>query len=41
VKSSTDLWSLEALIALRSDGFFDSLIDQKSSGLGVLKQLGL
>jgi len=41
VKSVTDLLGLAADIALRSNGFFDSLIDQKSSGLGVLKQLGL
>jgi uncharacterized protein involved in outer membrane biogenesis len=41
VKSPTDLMGLAADIALRSNGFFDSLIDQKSSGLGVLKQLGL
>jgi hypothetical protein len=41
VKSSTDLTSLAALIYLRSDGFFDSLVDQKKSGLDVLKQLGL
>ncbi len=32
---------LAADIALHSDGFFDSLVDQKKSGLGVLKQLGL
>jgi uncharacterized protein involved in outer membrane biogenesis len=41
VKSPTDLMGLAADIALRSNGFFDSLIDQKSSGFGVLKQLGL
>jgi hypothetical protein len=41
VKSPTDLTSLAALIYLRSDGFFDSLVDQKKSGLDVLKQLGL
>ncbi len=41
VKSPTDLLGLAADIALRSNGFFDSLIGQKSSGLGVLKQLGL
>jgi uncharacterized protein involved in outer membrane biogenesis len=41
VKSQTDLAGLAALIYLRSDGFFDSLVDQKKSGLDVLKQLGL
>jgi len=41
VKSTTDLLGLAADIALRSGGFFDSLVEQKSSGLGVLKQLGL
>jgi len=41
VKSATDLMGLAADIALRSDGFFDSLVDQKNPGLGVLKQLGL
>ena len=41
VKSLTDLAGLAADIALRSNGFFDSLVDQKNSGSGVLKQLGL
>jgi uncharacterized protein involved in outer membrane biogenesis len=41
VKSQTDLLGLAADIALHSNGFFDPLVDQKSSGLGVLKQLGL
>jgi uncharacterized protein involved in outer membrane biogenesis len=41
VKSQTDLMGLAADIALHSNGFFDSLFGQKSSGLGVLKQLGL
>jgi hypothetical protein len=41
VKSQTDLAGLAALVYLRSDGFFDSLVDQKKSGLDVLKQLGL
>jgi uncharacterized protein involved in outer membrane biogenesis len=41
VKSEKDLVGLAALIYLRSDGFFDSLVDQKKSGLDVLKQLGL
>jgi len=41
VKSVADLTGLAADIALRSDGFFDTLIDPKSSGLGALKKLGL
>ena len=41
VKSLADLTGLAADIALRSNGFFDALIDQKKSGLGALKQLGL
>ena len=41
VKTTADLMGLVADIALHSDGFFDSLVDQKNSGLGVLKQLGL
>jgi hypothetical protein len=41
VKSQADLAGLGAFIYLRSDGFFDSLVDQKKSGLDVLKQLGL
>jgi uncharacterized protein involved in outer membrane biogenesis len=41
VKSQVDLASLAALIYLRSDGFFDSLVDQKKSGSDILKQLGL
>ena len=41
VKSQIDLTGLVAAIALHSDGFFDSLVDQKKSGLGILKQLGL
>ena len=41
VKSPADLMGLAADIALHSDGFFDSLVDQKKPGLGVLKQLGL
>jgi hypothetical protein len=32
---------LAALIYLRSDGFFDSLVDQKKSGVDILKQFGL
>jgi hypothetical protein len=40
VKSPTDLAGLAALVVLRSDGFFDSLVDQKKPGLDVLKQLG-
>jgi uncharacterized protein involved in outer membrane biogenesis len=41
VKSPADLAGLGALIYLRSDGFFDSLVDHKKSGLDILKQLGL
>jgi hypothetical protein len=41
VKSLTDLASLAPLIYLHSDGFFDSLVDQKNPGLDILKQLGL
>jgi hypothetical protein len=41
VKSQADLGGLEALIVLRGNGFFESLVDQKKSGLDVLKQLGL
>jgi uncharacterized protein involved in outer membrane biogenesis len=41
VKSLADLTGLAADIALHSNGFFDSLVGQKNSGLGVLKQLGL
>jgi len=41
VKSNVDLWSLEADIALRSNGFFDFMAGQNKSGLDVLKQLGL
>jgi uncharacterized protein involved in outer membrane biogenesis len=41
VKTTTDLLGLAADIALRSNGFFDFLVDPKSSGLGALKQLGL
>ncbi len=41
VKSQNDLAGLEVLIELRSNGFFDSLVDHKKSGLDVLKQLGL
>jgi uncharacterized protein involved in outer membrane biogenesis len=41
VKSLADLTGLAADIALHSNGFFDSLVGQKNSGLGILKQLGL
>jgi uncharacterized protein involved in outer membrane biogenesis len=41
VKSPTDLAGLAVFIELRSNGFFDSLADQKKPGLDVLKQLGL
>jgi hypothetical protein len=41
VKSATDLAGLGALVILRSDGFFNSLADQKNPGFDVIKQLGL
>ncbi len=41
MKSQADLGGLEALVILRGNGFFESLVDQKKSGLDVLKQLGL
>jgi uncharacterized protein involved in outer membrane biogenesis len=41
VKTTADLAGLAVDIALHSDGFFDSLVDQKKSGLDVLKQFGL
>lgn len=41
VKSPTDLQGLGLLIVLRSDGFFTSLTGQKSSGLDIIKLLGL
>jgi uncharacterized protein involved in outer membrane biogenesis len=41
VKSQTDLLGLAADIALRSNGFFETLLGQKKPGLDLLKQLGL
>jgi len=41
VKTPADLTSLAVDIALHSNGFFDSFVDPKKSGLGVLKQIGL
>ena len=41
VKSRSDLGGLEAFVILRGNGFFESLVDQKKSGLDILKQLGL
>jgi hypothetical protein len=41
VKSQTDLAPLIAIIVLRSDGFFNSLVDERKPGFDVLKQLGL
>jgi uncharacterized protein involved in outer membrane biogenesis len=41
VRSQTDLTGLAALVELRSNGFFESLVDQKKSGLDALKQFGL
>jgi hypothetical protein len=40
IKSETDLASLAPLIYWHSDGFFDSMVGQKKSGLDILKQLG-
>ena len=40
-KRPGDLAGLAVDIALHSDGFFDSLVDQKKPGLDVLKQFGL
>jgi len=41
VKSQTDLLALAADIALRSNGFFESVFGQNKSSLDALKQLGL
>jgi hypothetical protein len=41
VKTTADLTGLAVDIALHSDGFFDSLVGQKKTGLDALKQLGL
>jgi len=41
VKSPTDLAPLMAIIVLHSDGFFNSLVDEKKPGYDVFKQLGL
>jgi hypothetical protein len=41
VRSQIDLDSLAGLIYLRSDGFFDSLVDRKQSVRDILKLLGL
>jgi hypothetical protein len=41
VKSQADLGPLVAIIFLRSDGFFNSLVDKKKPDFNVLKQLGL
>ena len=41
VKSETDLLGLGVAIALHSNGFFESLMGQKKTGLDALKQLGL
>jgi uncharacterized protein involved in outer membrane biogenesis len=40
VKAQTDLAGLAALVALRSDGFFDSLVDSKNSNSVILKFIG-
>ncbi|MDD5139761.1 MAG: hypothetical protein PHY43_05805 [Verrucomicrobiales bacterium] len=41
VKSQSDLAPLVAIIVLRSDGFFNSLVDEKKPGFDILKQIGL
>ena len=41
VKSTADLAPLAAIIVLHSNGFFNSLVDEKTPGFDVLKQLGL
>jgi hypothetical protein len=41
VKSPADLTPLAAIIVLHSDGFFNSLMDEKKTGCDVFKQLGL
>jgi hypothetical protein len=41
VKSEVDLLGLAGAIALRSNGFFETVFGQKKSGLDALKQLGL
>jgi hypothetical protein len=41
VKSPADLAPLSAIIVFHSDGFFNSLVDEKNPGFDVLKQLGL
>src|SRR5882672_4764636 len=40
VKSEADLAGLGTFIYLRSDGFFDSLVDRKNSGSDILKLFG-
>jgi hypothetical protein len=40
VKSPADLTPLAAIIVLHSDGFFNSLVDEKKPGFDILKQLG-
>jgi len=39
-RKQPDSAQLEQLVALRSGGVFDSLVDQKNSGLGILKLIG-
>lgn len=41
VKSAADLTGLAVDIALRSNGFFETVFGQKQSGLDALKRLGL
>ena len=40
VTNTASLTGLAALVALRGGDFFSSLVDQKSSGLDVLKLIG-
>ncbi len=41
VKSQADLMPMIAIVVLRSNGFFKSLVDEKNSNSDILKQLGL
>ena len=41
VTTPADLGPLIAIIVLRSDGFFSSLVEEKRPGFDILKQLGL
>jgi len=41
VTTLADLGPLLAIVVLRSDGFFNSLVEEKKPGFDILKQLGL